>query len=162
MKVTSAEASKMLAKLNDNKEKILSDERRNCVYNAAVGENPDDNKPDYSFEDTKAALEKINDEIIRIKHAINVFNTTTEVVPGMTIDMALIKMPILTHRIVALDNMRNRSKKERFGSVGNTIDYRYTAYDPDDATDEYAKLVDEKTELQLALDTINHSVTFEI
>ena len=76
MKITSAEANKLLKKLEDNKEKLLKMESEDCTFRAAVGENVEELRPDYVLSETQEALNAINDQIIKLKHAINVFNVT--------------------------------------------------------------------------------------
>ena len=161
MKITSAEANKLLKKLEDNRDKLIKTESDDCTFRAAVGENVDDLRPDYVFSETQEALNAINDQIIKLKHAINVFNVTTYVKDGLTIDQALIKLPMLNNRKRQLNSMRLMSEKKRYAIQGNVIDYMYTSYDPAEAVDAYAKVSDEIDELQLALDTINHTKEFE-
>lgn len=162
MRVTSAEANKILKQLKNNKDVLKTDEHLLFTYKAAVGENADELKPDYNFRETQDAIMALDDSIMKLKHAINVFNATTEVIDGMTIDQVLIKLPQLTERAERLRIMSSQPKKQRYTISGNIIDYIYTAYDPDDVLDEYNVLLGYIDKIQLALDKVNTSVEFDI
>ena len=162
MRVTSAEANKILKQLKNNKDVLKTDEHLSFTYKAAVGENVDELKPDYNFRETQDAIMALDDSIMKLKHAINVFNATTEVIDGMTIDQVLIKLPQLTERAERLRIMSSQPKKQRYTISGNIIDYIYTAYDPDDVLDECNALLGYIDKIQLALDKVNTSVEFDI
>ena len=125
MRVTSAEANKILKQLKNNKDVLKTDEHLLFTYKAAVGENADELKPDYNFRETQDAIMALDDSIMKLKHAINVFNATTEVIDGMTIDQVLIKLPQLTERAERLRIMSSQPKKQRYTISGNIIDYIY-------------------------------------
>lgn len=162
MKLTSAEANKLLRKLQDNKTKLLADEREMMTYHAAISEDEKNLKPaDYDFSSWRKAEKELDDEIMKLKHAINLFNLTTEVKDGMTVDEVLIRLPQLNERIRTLNPMRLKQSKKRSGIVGNVIDYVYTSYDPQDADNAYSETADEIAELQLALDKVNTTIKFE-
>lgn len=162
MKITSAEANKLIKKLEDNKAKLLLTEREDYIYNAAVGEDHTKLKPDYSLIDTQEAYNNICKQIINLKHALNAFNLTTEVKDGMTIDQVLVLLPMLNSRKEKLNQMRLLPSMKRDRIIGNVIDYQYTSYDPQDAQDLYEEISDKITSLQLALDKINMTVEFEV
>lgn len=162
MRVTSAEAIKLIKKLEDNKESLLRTEREDYLYNAAVGEDPAKLKPEYSLFDTQNTYDEICKQIIKLKHALNVFNATTEVKNGLTIDQVLVLLPMLNLRKDKLNAMRMIPKRKRDRITGSVIDYQYTSYDPKDAQDKYLEISDEINELQLALDKINMTVEFEV
>ena len=162
MRVTSKEAKKILTTLEDKKAKIFTDEYQTSTYKAAVGEDPKELRPDYDFVKTQKEIEEIDAEIMRIKHLINLFNANTQFDNGLTIDQVLIKLPQLAIRKNRLDMMRKRSWKERVGITGNVIDYQYTAYNPEEVSKAYDEVCNEINKLQLALDKVNSTVTFEI
>lgn len=58
--------------------------------------------------------------------------------------------------------MRKIPSKERYSISGSIIDYIYTAYDPAEADAKYKEVCNEIQELQLALDRINNTMTFEV
>ncbi|MBR0139239.1 MAG: hypothetical protein IJM17_03010 [Firmicutes bacterium] len=167
MKYTSAEANKMLKKLNNDYRTIASLEHAGMSFLAATGEDPDKVRPAYDYEETQAKLAEITDKIRTVKHAINLFNATTKVPgTGMTVDELLVVMPLLSDRIRVLDGMRSTLPMVRERSYGSgtnaTIDYRYTNYDIAKAEADYAEAADRLARLQNALDLLNNTEKFEI
>ena len=163
MKITSAEANKMLKQLEDTKETILKEEQNYKTYHAAVGEDEKALRPEYNFHETQGQIETHDREIMALRHALNVFNSTTEVGDtGLTIDQVLIRLPQLQSQKAKLRGMRSLPTKNRYNITGGVIDYIYTSYDPTDAQMEYEAVDAEITMLQLALDKVNTTKTFEV
>ena len=149
--------------MEDDKKKWLSEEALSREYHAAVGENPQDLKPNYDFSTTQEAIEKIDLKILKIKHALNVFNSTTEVGhTGLTIDQVLIRLPQLMQTKIKLYSMRDCPAKRRYGISGNVIDYIYTSYNPAEAATYYDTVCSYIDKLHLELDKVNMSVEFEV
>lgn len=165
MKYTSAEAAKILRQLNDDYAYLSSIESDSREFIAAVSEDPESVRPEYNFEETQKRLDEVNEKIRKVKHAINVFNTT-HTVPGfdMTVDEILVYIPQLTRKTNKLYGMKNRLPKVRQTSSyrTNIIDYSYANYDIKAAEAEYAKAADTLAKAQLALDTLNSTETMEI
>lgn len=162
MRVTSALANKILKKHENEKEHLLRNEQKMMDFHCATMENPDDLRPDYSFKETQERIDMLDQRIMEIKHAINVFNSTTEIADGLTIDQVLIKLPQLQKKKAKCGKMRSVPQKERFSIQGGVIDYLYTSYDPAEAETAYVEVENEITRLQLALDKVNTTVEFEI
>ena len=97
MLYTSAEAAKLLRKLNEELEIVERHENQSSTFNAALGENPEDVRPEYNYEATQKEITELERKIRTVKHAINEFNLSY-VVPefNMTIDQLLIYIPQLT------------------------------------------------------------------
>jgi predicted translin family RNA/ssDNA-binding protein len=167
MKVTSSQAAKILRALTNELNDLIRLENKACTFIAAVGEDLESVRPAYSFEDTRAKEKELSEKIRKLKHAINIFNTTTKV-PGfdMTIDEVLVCLPQMTAAVSRLSNMKSVLPKERVESYGRQnvglIDYQYANYDIDKAAQEYIQAADTLAKLQLALDTVNTTVEFEI
>ena len=167
MKVTSAQAAKILRNLTNELSDLLRLESKVSTFVAAVGEDPESVRPAYSFEETTAKKKELEEKIRKIKHALNVFNTDT-VVPGfgMTVDEVLVYMPQLTADVSRLSELKSALPKERVDSYGKTsvglIDYRYANYDIAAAEREYQAAADTLAKLQLALDAVNNTAEFEI
>ena len=166
MKYTSAQANKLLKKLNDEYSALLDKEQRSRDFRAAMGEDIESVRPAYDYAKTQARLEELEGTIRRLKHAINRFNTT-QVVDGfgITIDEMLVYIPQLTKRKSKLLEMKSRLPKERveeqYGRQSNIIDYTYTKYDLGAVEADYEKTADELSRAQLALDTVNQRDSFE-
>lgn len=168
MLITSAGANKLLKKLQDEKEHILLQEKQNYTYVLSDVEKSED-IPTYEFETTNKAIEEIDTKITKIKHAINVSNTTNKIKikdNEYSIDMILVRMAQLNQRKNTLLNMRNIPLKTRLGartlSNNAMVEYRYANFDVKAANDAYLKIDAEITEMQLALDKYNQTQEFEI
>lgn len=166
MKYTSSEAGKLLKKLGEEQRSMLLRENNGKEFLAAVGEELESVRPDYDFAFTQAALNEIETKIRKVKHALNVFNSTT-VIPefGITIDEMLVLIPQLTARKNKLAQMKDKLPKVRELnrlSSSSILDYRYLNYDVNDVTAEYEKAADNLSKAQNALDAVNMTKTLEI
>ena len=167
MTLTSAQAAKLLKKLNAILADIRRTEDKSSTFLAALGEDVESVRPEYSYEDTRKNEDEVKEAIRKVKHAINVFNTTT-VIPefNMTVDEMLVYIPQLTDKLSVLSSLKGRLPKERQSTYGvsssNLIDYRYTNYDVEKAAADYAETADILSNAQLALDKVNTTCTMEI
>lgn len=164
--VTSAEASKMLKKLLEEKNILLANERQSCLFNASLGEDVESVRPVYDYEETQRALDSCNRKIRALKHAINRFNISQTVGDSdMTIDQALVYIPQLTEMRSRLYDMQSRLPKQRtsVGGIGSNtvIDYRYTNYSVEKAKEDYIQASDELRMIQTALDVVNTTIKME-
>lgn len=166
MKLTSAKANKLLKQMNEEYEALLEEEKNTSTFLAAMGEDPNSLKPDYSYELTKNRIIKLETEICRLKHAINIFNTTHKPEGfDMTVDEALIYIAMLSKKTAKLAEMKNRLPKAReisdIYSVNGIIDYRYINYDRQAVKKDYELAYEELSRLQIALDVLNNTLEFE-
>lgn len=167
MKYTSAEANKMLKKLGEEKESLISMENASSTFKASLGEDPETLRPEYDYSSVQKELEEIERRVREVKHAINLFNVKT-VLPNskITIDQALILMPQLKEQKHKLFEMKNRMKKERAKGLdymrSSIIDYIYVNYDLNQVKKDYDAVSEKLASLQLELDTVNSTKTFEI
>ena len=165
MKYTSAQAAKLLSKLQQDFDSLAVLEANAKTFLASVGEDVESVRPEYDYKATKKELDALSAKIRKVKHAINVFNTTT-VVPefGITIDELLVYIPQLSAKKAKLRGMADTLPKARENSYGssNIIDYRIVNYDIKQVRKDLDVVTDELAKAQLALDTINHSLEFDI
>lgn len=165
MKYTSAQANKELKRLNEKITEIMNKELRSCTFLATLGEDPESVRPEYDFEDTQKELDFLCREVRKLKHAINLFNSTTTLPNGMTIDEALVYIPQLSTTKKRLERMITRLPKEReraeWGSKA-IVDYRYANYDIDTVKKCYETFCEELSWMQLELDKVNNSIEFEV
>jgi len=168
MKVTSAQAAKILRKFEDDLSGIRSNEEMSNSFRAAVGEDIESVRPKYDYEQTQKEIKEIEAKVRKLKHTINLFNVQ-QVVPGfdMTIDQLLIYIPQLSRQRAKLAEMKSVLPKAR-AEIGyrasnvNIIDYTYANYDIEKAAKDYDEITDLLSRAQTALDTVNNTVTFEI
>ena len=167
MRYTSAEANKLLKKLNEEYAALLAKEERCRFFKAAMGEDTESVRPPYCYAETQKKLDALEAQIRTVKHAINIFNTT-HTVDGfaMTVDEMLVYIPQLTKRKAKLAEMRAKSPKERveedYGRRSNIIDYWYINYDAEAAERDFQTVSEELSRAQLALDVTNNRETMEI
>lgn len=165
MKVTSSQANKILNKLRDDLAYITTKENQSRVFNAAVGEDVEDVRPEYNYADTQTAIDDLDAKIRKVKHTINVFNTTT-VLPelGITIDEALVLIPQLSRKKSKLNDMKSRLPRTRVNNFrsSNVIDYEIANYDIAAVEKDYDAVVEQLSKVQTTLDLVNDTVTFEL
>ncbi len=165
MKMTSAEANKLMRKLYEEHDAVWNAERARRIFVAATVEDPDEVRPDYDYAETQKKLAELEDRIGRLKHALNLFNVSQEVPGfGMTIDRMLVYLPQLKARKEKLAEMRQLPVKARKATTqGSTlIEYTYANFDVSQADRDYNEAADELARAQNALDLVNSTVPFEV
>ena len=167
MKVTSAQANKELKRLNDELKALLSQERQSSVFIAATTENVEAARPEYNFAETQEKITEIQEKIVVLKHAINLFNITHKPEGfDMTVDEMLVYIPQLNAAKSKYFGMSNRLEKVRqtssFGSSRSLIEYEYANYNLNEAKKRFEEVSEQLTKAQLALDKLNTTETFEI
>lgn len=168
MKYTSAEAAKLLRELNDRHDNLELQENLCSVFNAALGENIEDVRPEYDYRLVQDQLADLEQQIRKVKHVISMFNLT-HLVPGfdMTVDQILVYIPQLSKRKQKLAAMMQRLPKQRASARGfspdtTVIDYCIANYDPEKAKEDYTAVSAELSRAQTALDLLNSTETMEI
>lgn len=165
MNYTSAQAAKLISKLQQDYEVIAAREENAKTFPASVGEDVESVRPEYDYAETKARLAELEAKIRKVKHAVNVFNTVTAV-PGfdMTIDEMLVYIPQLSKKKAKLREMADTLPKERIRGFerSNVIDYKYVNYDIDAVKADLDSVTEELSAAQLALDSVNHALEFDI
>jgi len=166
MRVTSAQAAKLLRQLNDELRALQLKEANSSSFVAAIQEDVESVRPAYNFKEMRDAQAEVECKIRKVKHAINVFNTTT-IIPdfNITIDEMLVYLPQLNRQCEVLSKMRDAMPKVRVSSgysSGNIIDYKYANYDIEEVGRYYAELSDTLAKAQTVLDLVNSTVEFEI
>lgn len=168
MLYTSAGLNKLLKQLSDECDRIKNIEKSVYTFVAAIGENVEDARPEYDYTTSQAKINELNGKIRKIKHALNVFNSTTKVDDfDMTIDEMLIYIPQLNVQKTKLGGMVNRPKKirkeaDRYGYIKHTIEYEYVNYDIDKVNEDFNNVTEMLAKAQLALDTVNNKALIEL
>lgn len=168
MKFTSAEAAKLLKKLKTEEQELLNIENRSSSFVAAIQEYIEDVRPRFDYKDVEQKLRDLECRIRKVKHAINVFNTTTKVDGfDMSIDEILVYIPQLNYNREKFERLAGKLPKERveqkYGSApSNFIEYRYANYDIQEAQEDLNFTRAEIDRAQVALDRINNTVKMEI
>lgn len=167
MMVTSAQAAKLLRQLNDELSALQYREGQSSTFVAAIQEDIESVRPTYNFREMRDAQVEIEKKIRKVKHAINIFNTTTTV-PNfdITIDEMLVYLPQLSRQCEVLSKMRDAMPKVRVSSGysggSSIIDYRYANYDIEQVGRYYTEISDILAKAQTSLDLVNNTVEFEV
>ncbi len=167
MKLTSAQASKVLRKLNEELKTLQVREENTKSFIASIEEDIESVRPDYDYASMQTEQKNIEFKIRKLKHALNVFNTT-QIIPeyNITIDEMLVYLPQLTKQCSKLSSMKDALPKTRnnqgYYHNSSIIDYRYANYDPKQAEEDYFSLNNELAKAQTALDIVNNTVEFEV
>ena len=167
MKMTSAQAAKLLRQFNDELRTLNVREENSRSFLAALGEDPESVRPAYDYAEMQKQQEELELKIRKLKHTINVFNATTVIREyGFTIDEMLVYLPQLSRRCSKLSIMKDALPKVRENagfSRGNTvIDYRYANYDIDKVSADYTVAYEELSKAQTALDLINNTAEMDV
>lgn len=163
MKLTCDAANKLVKQLNADRSTLLAQERNGYTYSYLYGEEPF--IPAYDFAMTQAALEKNAQSIIKLRHAINVYNTTTvSNTTGLTIDEMLTRLPIVNAQKTKLEQLRQMSPKSRVLGMGSkpVSEYCETNFAQADADKAYREAAAELVTLQSELNRLNMSGEFEV
>lgn len=168
MEYTSAEANKLLRKLNEEYNAILAKENKSKTFVATLSEDPEAIRPEYNYHTIQCKLEELQQKIRLIKHAINQFNVN-QPVPGfehLTIDQMLVYIPQLTAHKKKLLAMANQLPRERLDQRKraniNIVEYVFANYDADVVSEDLTRVSDELAKAQNALDIVNTTIKFSI
>lgn len=160
-----AYASKLIKRKNAEIKDILLREQETSRTRAFAEEDISQFKQAYSFFATQAELEQRRQDILALKHAINVFNVNT-VLPelGYTIDVALVRMKMLTSHVEKLATMmRVQPVTRQTVTFGNgKPEFVYRNYTDVEARRAHEAASSELMKIQLALDKANLESVIEV
>jgi hypothetical protein len=164
MKYTSASANKLIRILEDRKSYLLGQESNDSTY--ILAEDEKEEIPAYDFSDTNRQVDELDEKIRTLRHALNVFNTTTILPIGISIDQALVEMAQLNQKLPRLDMMRKAKNKRRLSGMNagrrDVAEYEYLNYDPKIVEEIYDRDLRRVQSIQLSLDKVNQTVEFEV
>ena len=165
MKYTSAEANKLLKKIDIKIRALQTKEGRRSTFNVASGEDAEELRPEFDFVENNKEIERLQGVARKGKHAINSFNLT-HTLPGfddLTVDQALIWLGQLSGRAIALDRMAEALPKTRLPiRNASIIDYEVINYRLEDAETASEEVRQLREQIQMALDVLNTTETMEI
>ena len=166
MLMTSSAINKKIRNLEDEKQLLLGKEKQSCTYIQTEGYVPI--IPHYDFAETETKLMEIDEQVRKLKHALNKMNSTTKLKNfDMTIDEALVYMAQLNKRKDTLDEFRQRMPAKRikshgYGESSNLVEYEKVNYDITAVSAKYLEIQDVVNRLQMDIDYINQTVEIEI
>lgn len=162
MQLTSKAAHKMIGMLKDKFQQIEMDEKESCCYTYSGGEKP--LIYSYSFTDTQEQLHQIDDKVAKLRHAINLFNVSTEVPGyGFMIDEALVRLAMMNDEKNRIDRMRGVKARVRSTSpYTGQIEYTVRNYSEQEVSSAYDNIAKSISDLQQAIDLLNITALFEV
>ena len=163
-RMTSAGANKLLKSWNDRIDYLYRTEAQTYQYTEVEGVAPV--IPEYDFASVRMEITLLNDKVVMLKHALNMFNMNTWIEPlNMTVDKALVKMKQLSRLKDRLNDMRNMQPKALKPQLGvrstNQVEYTVANFSISEAEESYDRISEELTRLQLELDIVNNTIQFE-
>ena len=165
MKMTSAQAAKLLRRLKEELATLQSREYDTSTFTVSPGEDIELIRPQYDYTEMKAQMEEVETKIRKLKHILNVFNSTT-IVPefNMTIDEILVYIPQLSKRYSTLSTMKNTLpiQRETPSGMRGIIEYTYANYDVELAKKDFDEVSERLAKAQTALDYVNSTVEMEV
>ena len=165
MKLTPDGAQKLIHSLGEERKQLIDQINKLATFVVAVSEgDPEELRPDFDFSATVDAIRSIDDRIRKIKHARNVFNTTT-LLPeeNITVDEALVLMATLNNNYGYFADLGNRQPKTRNRTqYKGEIEYTYTNYNIEEAKKLGRDMYERILELQSKLNLVNSTYNFDI
>ena len=161
-KVSPLTVTKRINALKEELKDLEGYENKSSSFSFNLGQDKEALRPSYDFEETQKRYMELTQEIIQLKHAINLFNTTTMVPEfNMTVDQMLVYLPMLRERKQTLKKLKDQPISGRSSGIfEGIVRYEYCNYSVQKATEDYKKIADEYAKAHTALDLIN--VTGEI
>lgn len=162
MLLTPDAVCKRVKRLQEELAAVQNVEAETCAYTVGTDEVDPPQPPAYNFVMTQKLIERYTQQITTLKHALNVFNTTTCLngieVDGasLTIDAALVRMAMLTKQKAKLNKMRLFQKQSRVDAgFRSKAEYRYRNFDAAEAEKWYQSVCMEIEAIQQELNRIN-------
>ena len=166
MQLTSAQAAKLMRRMKEEKDLLNAEEKSSKQFVVAIQEDVEAVRPAYDFHAMQQRFDALDTRMRKLKHAINVFNST-HIVDGfdMTIDEMLVYLPQLGTRkemLTQMSKMLPRQRKDRDYNSSNNIEYVYANFDIGEARDELERVSELYAQAQTALDIVNNRDTLEV
>lgn len=134
------------------------------IYTYSSGENVDEVKPDFNYDELLNKYKEINDKIVKYKHLINVHNITTKLDGyDFTIDEVLCYIPLISDlrdNLIRMGNIPERNRST--DSFRGMVEYTCTNYDPKIARKDGVDISNEISKILIALDCSNSVKSIEI
>lgn len=154
MKITIKEAMKKISFLEQRINNLLQDERQNS-YVEYINE-ADKELPSYNMEEVSQELESLQEEILKLRKAINKANQETLIgIENLTISDALIKLAQLNKNAQRFEELASYKQKARRASLGENLEWIERIYDVKEAQSQHLQILEKIYALQTALDKAN-------
>lgn len=160
MKMTITAANREIKRLKDELAIIKEEEVCARVITHSEGEDPI--PVTYDFLATQAKIDNLNQRIMKIRHAVNVFNVSY-VLPsaGMTIDAVLIHVAMLSEEKKKLQEMLRIQEVTRKPSY-SSVEISHRNFDKTQVEDRFRRVSDELEKMWAELDLANLTEEIEV
>lgn len=165
MKLTPHAIMKIINQIAERKSQLIVQEREESVAEVIAGQEPCNTS--YSYAETRVAIKRYNDQIFRLRSALNA-NNATEVIPeiGMTASEALVRMALLSEEKKRLGAMAAVSQRRQIPATqlrdSSVAVYRVAKYPVDLARKDLQNVTESIVKLQTALDKHNLLTEIEV
>ena len=163
-KVSPQTVAKKINALKEELKDLERSEKQSCTFTFTVGEDFEAIRPSYDYKETQKRYMELTEEIRKLRHTMNVFNTST-IVPGfdMTVDQMLVYLPMLRERKQTLQKMKDEPMNGLSSRVTyRGVNYTYSNYSVQKVTEDYRKIAEEYAKARTALDFINATGEIEV
>lgn len=162
MKLNSDTANKLIKNYTAEISALWEAESRNSMYSYSVGEEPV--IPAYSFAETQTQIHAFQAKILKLRHAVSVFNSGKTLPEyGCTLDEAIGRMSLLNAEKKRLYDLLQIPEKQRSRSYGSReADITCRNFDAAEVRAAYDKVVQDLMEIQQAINIANLTETFEV
>lgn len=166
MTLTCDTANKMIRQWNNEIDELQEAEKLRCTFTTTAARKEED-RPPYNFSFTQKTIDDLNLKIIKVRHAVNLFNVS-EVLPcGLTIDQALVRLAHLNGQKLKLNEMSRileagRPNSGPYGKACGPDDYRFRNFNDTDALILKDDITAEILRIQQELNIANVTKTFEV
>ena len=163
-KVSPIEVTNRINALKEELKDLEEYEKKSSSFFVNLGQDKESLRPSYDFEETQKRYLELTQEIIKLKHTLNIFNTST-IVPdfNMTVDQMLVYLPMLRERKQTLQKMKDEPMCGHSSSITyRGVRYTYSNYSVKQVTEDYRRIADEYAKAHTALDLVNATGEIEV
>lgn len=160
MKMTITAANREIKRLKEELSRIQEEEL--CCQVITHSEGEAQIPVAYDFLATQAKIDGINERIMKIRHAVNVFNVN-HILPGagMTIDAVLIRVAMMSEEKKKLQGMLRIQEVSRKPSY-NSVEISHRNFDKTQVEDRFRRVSDELEKMWAELDLANLTEEIEV
>lgn len=164
--INSSTANKIIRELNEERDRLISFERENMKRSYTKDEAIQDLNgylDNYDFVEHNKKIVALENKIGKLKHAINVFNVNTKLPIkdfDITVDKALVLLPMLSARKRTLENMLNTNNLSRRTLVNGTVEYTEINYNKGEVKRQLKVVNSMINSIQDGIDYVNLAIEF--
>lgn len=161
MRLCNSELIKKVNELRDKKAKLLTNERNRCKIKYKDGEKKVDVA--YSYGKTREQIDKIDDEIRRLKNLVAKANCTAVVEDfEVSIGEALVLLAQMNEKLSVLERLASDQQLTRATTYGGVVEYEECLYDVEKVDLSAEQLRSKIAKLQIAIDRANLNTYSEL